>query len=149
MNFILQDWNWVWFLLAVVSGVILFVPRFNGGKGGKGGVSPQDAVFLINKEKAVVIDVRPLEQFEAGHIVNARNIALTDFQSDNIQRLPKNKKTPIIVTCLAGVHAHKAQKPLKDLGYESLYFLTGGINSWVKADLPLVSGPEKKPKKST
>lgn len=149
MNFILQNWNWVWILLAVVSGVILFVPQLNGGKGGKGGISPQDAVFLINKEKAMMVDIRPQEQFEAGHIVNARNIALSDFQSENIQGLPKNKKTPVIVTCASGVNAHKAQKPLKDLGYESLYFLTGGINSWVKADLPLVSGSEKKPKKNT
>lgn len=149
MDFISQ--NLLWILAAVISGAFLFVPRLNGGVNRANTIRPQDAVMLINKEKASVIDVRAQSQFDAGHIVNSRHVPLESLSGSEeaISGLPKNKTAPLILVCDAGNLAFKAEKPLKKIGYEKVLLLSGGLKNWVKADLPLVSGSsDNKQKKS-
>ena len=54
MKFILD--NWMLIAVALSSGVMLMLPALQGA--GQGGLTPAAAVQLINREKAVVVDIR-------------------------------------------------------------------------------------------
>ena len=98
-------------------------------------VSATDAVRIINKG-ATIIDVRPTEAFDAGHIVNAKNIALQKLESDDP---PLKKKSKLFLTvCDNGSDSGKAANALRKAGFESVFSLKGGLNQWRSENLPLV-----------
>ena len=76
MDFILA--NWLLILVALVSGAMLFVPALSG-QPGAATVTPAEAVHLMNREKAAVIDVREAAEFATGHIANARHVPLAEL----------------------------------------------------------------------
>ena len=91
---------------------------------------------LINRSKAVVIDVSESAEFSAGHVNGARNVPLGELES----RLPavvKNKALPVILVCASGVRARRAEIIAKKLGYEQAQVLGGGLKTWKEANLPL------------
>jgi rhodanese-related sulfurtransferase len=98
-------------------------------------VSPADAVRLINKG-ALVIDVRKPEEFDNGHIVNARNVPLDRLQDDNA--ISKQKSKILLAVCADGTSAGRAAGHLRKAGYENAFSLKGGIAGWRTDNLPLV-----------
>lgn len=128
--------NWLLIAAALVSGGLLAWPLVRGGVGG--GVTPAQAVQLMNRDKAVVIDVRDATEFAAGHVVGARNVPLATL-GESPKALPANKKQPLVLVCAAGVRARRAASTLRAAGYENLHVLAGGVNAWRQADLPLES----------
>jgi rhodanese-related sulfurtransferase len=126
--------NWYLILAALVSGGMLAWPMVSRGTGG-GGVSPAEAVRLINREKAVLIDVREAEEFAAGHAVGARNLPLATLEGD--KSLPKNKTLPIVLLCAKGAHAGRAAGMLRKLGHENVQPILGGLAAWREAQLPI------------
>ena len=128
--------NWALVLIALVSGTLLMAPGLLQGVRA-GGLTPGDAVQLINREKAVVVDVSEAEEFAAGHITGARNVPVANFE----QRLPevvKNKTVPLILVCPSGARAGRCLKAAKTLGYEKAVVLGGGLRAWKEANLPVV-----------
>ena len=126
--------NWALVLIAVVSGALLVWPGLAAGV--RSGLTPGDAVQLINREKAVVVDVREADEFAAGHVSGSRNIPVGQFQ----QRLPeavKNKSVPLILVCAAGPRAQRCLAQAKTLGYEKAVVLGGGLRAWKDANLPV------------
>src|SRR6188768_2547969 len=108
--------NWALILVALVSGGLLVWPAVARGARGSG-LSPNDAVLLMNREKGVVVDVSETEEFATGHITGARNIPFSQLE----QRLPevvKNKALPVILVCPTGGRANRALAVAKTLGYE-------------------------------
>ena len=130
MSFIVE--NWIWLLAAVVSGGLLLWPRL---KGGADGVSPNEAVQLINREKAVIIDVCDPKEFAAAHVVGAKNIPLGEIAAG--KGLPGNKSQPVVVVCASGIRSAKACSQLKGMGYERAVSLMGGLSAWREANLPI------------
>ena len=127
--------NWALVLIAVVSGTLLMAPGLLQGVRA-GGLTPGDAVQLINREKAVVVDVSEADEFAAGHITNARNLPVSSFE----QRLPevvKHKTVPLILVCASGARAGRCLKAAKTLGYEKAVVLGGGLRAWKEANLPV------------
>ena len=133
MNFLIE--NWFLILAAVVSGGMLFWPMLSGAKGG-GAVSPAEAVQLINREKAVLIDVSEPEEFAKGHAVGARNIPFGQLEGH--KQLPSNKALPLVVVCPTGARAGRAAGMLRKQGYEKARVLAGGLKAWREASLPVV-----------
>lgn len=133
VNFLLENWPLV--TMAVVSGGLLLRPLLQG-EGGEG-VPPSEAVRLMNREKAVVIDVCEPDEFAAGHIGNARNLPLGSL--DSAKGLPGNKQLPLVIVCAAGVRAARGAKVLRDKGYENVHVLAGGMRAWREANLPVES----------
>ena len=131
LKFLLENWFLV--VAAVVSGGLLGWPVLRGGRGG--GVSPAEAVQLINREKAVLIDVSEPEEFAAGHAVGSRNIPLA--QIEDSKQLPKNKALPVVLVCARGQRASRAASTLLKLGYEKAQPLAGGLAAWREAGLPV------------
>ena len=102
------------------------------------------AVQLINNN-AVILDLRSAESFGRGHIVGARNVA-PDEVSAKITTLAKDKSKPVIAVCESGISAQRTVAALRQQGYESVYNLKDGMNGWVKAGLPLVTGKKTRSK---
>ena len=132
MNFVLD--NWYLIFLALASGVMLLLPALKGA--GAGTLGTAQAVQLINREKAVVIDVCEPEEFAAGHVGGAKNIPLGQLQ-ERLPEVVKNKAVPIILVCAKGARASRAAGIAKGLGYEKAQALAGGLAAWREANLPV------------
>ena len=133
MDFLLA--NWMLILVALISGSMLLAPRLRGG-GGAASITPAAAVQLINREKAVVIDVCEPDEYKAGHVGGAKSIPLGELET----RLPgavKNKATPLVMVCASGMRSGRAVAIAKKLGYEKAQSLGGGLKSWRDANLPI------------
>jgi rhodanese-related sulfurtransferase len=125
--------NWYWIVTALVSGGVLLWPMLT--RGGSNAISPQEAVQMMNREKAVVIDVCEAAEFAAGHVVNARNIPLATL--DGAKGLPSNKQLPLVLVCARGTRAAKAAGVLTKAGHQRVHVLGGGMAAWREAGLPV------------
>ncbi len=126
--------NWMLISVAVASGAMLLWPALQGAAGG--GLTTTDAVQLINRERAVIVDVCEPQEFAAGHAGGAKNVPASQFE----QRLPevvKNKTVPLILVCASGARASRALGMAKKLGYEKAQVLGGGMKAWKDANLPI------------
>ena len=133
--FIINHWV-LWLALVVVLALLVVEERKRNVKGVQK-ITPQQAVNLINRENAVVVDVREENSFQTGHLIDAINIVSTDFE-ENINKLNKHKTKPIILVCKMGTISIKTGVTLKKHGFAKLYFLNGGVAAWLKAGLPVV-----------
>jgi rhodanese-related sulfurtransferase len=127
--------NWYLFLAAAVSGGLLVWPMLGKGAGGAAKVSANDAVQLINREKAVLIDVSEPAEYAAGHAVGSKSVPLGQLEASTA--LPKNKALPLVVVCPTGTRAGRAVATLKKLGFENARVLAGGLQAWRAANLPV------------
>lgn len=132
LEFLLK--NWMLVLTAVVSGFFLVWPQIKG-KGGAGSVGTAEAVRLINREKAVLIDVSEPDEFARGHPNGARNVPLGKLEGS--KDLPSNKALPLVVVCPTGSRASRAAGLLRKAGYEKAQSLAGGLDAWREAKLPV------------
>ena len=126
--------NWMLISVALASGGMLLWPVIQGASAS--GLSPAQAVQLINRERAVIVDVSETEEFAAGHLGGAKNVPVGQLE----QRLPevvKNKGLPLILVCPNGSRANRALAVAKKLGYEKAQVLAGGLKSWKEANLPI------------
>ena len=132
MKFIVE--NWYLILLALVAGTLLVVPSIRGGAGG--GLSAAGAVQLINREKAVLIDVCGADEYAAGHAGGSKSVPLGELEA----RLPsvvKNKAVPVVMVCASGGRATRAAAMARKLGYENAQVLAGGLKAWKDAGMPV------------
>lgn len=125
--------NWALILMALTSGGLLLWPSL--ARPGGGAVGTAEAVRLINREKAVLIDVSETEEYAQSHAVGARNVPLGSLQGS--KELPSNKTLPLVLMCPTGARANRAAGELRKLGYERPIALAGGIKAWREANLPL------------
>ena len=133
MKFFLD--TWYLFLAAAVSGGLLLWPLINKGAGGATKLSTVDAVQLINREKAVLIDVSEPAEYAAGHVAGSRSVPLSSLEAS--KDLPKNKALPVVVVCGTGTRAARAVTTLKKLGFANARALAGGLEAWRAANLPI------------
>ncbi|WP_067709328.1 MULTISPECIES: rhodanese-like domain-containing protein [unclassified Erwinia] len=103
-------------------------------------VSRGEATRLINKEEAVVIDVRSRDDYRKGHISNAINILAADIKKGSFGELEKHKAQPIIVVCANGTTAAEPASQLNAAGFERVFVLKDGVSGWSGENLPLVRG---------
>ena len=108
-------------------------------------VNPVDAVQLINND-GIVIDLRNIESYARGHIVNAQNIPFDEFDA-KIDKLAKFRNRSIVAVCDAGASSSKVVDSLRKSGFTSVYGLKGGMNAWTEAGLPVVSAKKTKSKR--
>ena len=115
--------------------LVLFI-RNETHRGGSS-VSAQELVALVNKEDAVVLDLRDQKEYAAGHIANAVNIPYSALES-RLSELDKFKDKPIVLTCKMGQHAGSAGTALRKNGFPNVSRLSGGIAEWRNQNLPVV-----------
>lgn len=135
MKFLID--NWVLFAVAFGSGAMLLWPAIKGGSlTGGGSLNPNAAVNLMNREKAVVVDVSEATEFAGGHIVGSKNLPFGELEA-KLESAVKNKQLPLILVCPTGSRASRLVGAAKKLGYEKAQALAGGLKSWKEAGLPL------------
>jgi len=137
LKFVMENIWWIGLLLG--SGAMLLWPMLRGSAAGVRDVSPAEAVLLLNRENAIVLDVREESEFAAGHIPDARNIPLAKL-AERANELRKFQQKPVVVNCQGGVRSANACGQLKKAGFTNLYNLRGGISAWNEAKLPVAKG---------
>ncbi|MBR9728580.1 rhodanese-like domain-containing protein [Shewanella intestini] len=101
-------------------------------------VNHQELTQMVNKQSAVVVDVRGREDYKKGHIVDALNVPLSEIKNNQVANLEKHKSSPIIVVCDAGMTSSQAAQLLIKQGFENVSNLTGGMSGWKTANLPVI-----------
>jgi rhodanese-related sulfurtransferase len=125
--------NLLLFVVAFVSGAMLLWPLFRRTAGGPW-VTIAEATHLINREDALVLDVRDPGEYGAGHILGAKNVPLSRL---NDAEVAKRKDRPMIVYDEGGERSSKAVATLKKQGFTRVVNLTGGLRAWQQAGLPV------------
>jgi rhodanese-related sulfurtransferase len=132
--------NNIWLvLLAVASGAMLIWPIISSRIQGGSEVGTLEAVQLINRRDALVLDVRDGNEFAAGHIPHAKHIPMSRL-SQSLRELEKFKTRPVVVNCQTGAISAKACALLRKEGFNEVFRLKGGIVSWEQASLPVEKG---------
>ncbi len=129
MNFLID--NWMLLTVALASGFALLLPVLTKGSG----LDPQAMVQLMNRDKAVVIDVCEPDEFARGHVMGAKNVPLGQLE-DKLGQVVKNKSTQVIMVCQVGARSARAAASARKLGYDNVQSLSGGLRAWVAASMP-------------
>jgi rhodanese-related sulfurtransferase len=136
-------------LALMISFFVVVFTELRRKASGMVNVEAIEAVKLINND-AVIIDLRSVDAFAKGHIVNARNIPSDELEA-KMNNLEAIKSKSIVAVCDAGITTTKAVTALRAAGFDSAYGLKGGMSGWSQAGLPVVTGKKtkaKKPKKA-
>lgn len=128
--------NWELFLALGVILVLLYFNLAGHALRGYRRASPTEATQLMNRENAVVVDVREDNEFKQGHILGAVHVPL-GFLDKRINDLEQYKDRPVIVSCRSGQRSARAASVLKKHGFESVYNLEGGLQAWQNASMPV------------
>ena len=123
----------------LVGAFVVLLALFIRNETRRGGrtVSAQQLVDMVNREDAVVLDVRDKKEFDSGHIVDALNIPYGALES-RLDELKSYRARPIVVACKMGQHSGAAGTVLRKNGFEQVSRLTGGIAEWRNQNLPVV-----------
>jgi rhodanese-related sulfurtransferase len=134
-EFIVNHWilSTAWIVLAW----LVFSDAINRKLTGLQPLDANQSVRLVNQYKGKFVDVREADEFEKEHIADSVNLPLSKLDEE-IKKL-KNKSQPLVIVCASGQRARNAAKKLKSNNFEEVYVMTGGINAWKEAKLPLFS----------
>jgi rhodanese-related sulfurtransferase len=104
-------------------------------------VHPKEAKDQVDTGGAVLLDVREAEEWQHGHIEGSIPAprGLVEFFADPTSPRHKEGLTPdrrVIVVCASGARASLAALSLKEMGYEDVAVLDGGLKAWIEAGLP-------------
>ncbi len=110
-----------------------------GRTGGFKRINPAQLTGMINREDALVVDLRASGDFAKGHIAGARNVQMSQFDPENKQLAPA-RELPVVLVCNVGQTATSAARRLRKAGFTKVSVLEGGMQAWQGADLPLVKG---------
>ncbi len=137
MDFISQ--NIFLITLAVVSGLGLLLPLIREARDHATQVTPAQSVMLMNRQNAVLIDVRDATEFSVERIEGARSIPSAELDA-RIKELEKFKNRPVILTCATGNRSSRAIATLRKAGFEQVFSLAGGLKAWKDAGQPISTG---------
>lgn len=128
--------------LALGSAIMLLLPMFKKGASGVPSVTPAEAVNLINRNNALVLDVRDDAEFADGHIADALHIPVSELPN-RLNELKKYKVKAILVNCQRGGRSAKACDILRKAEFTQVHNLHGGLDAWHQAKLPLIKSSKK------
>lgn len=129
--------HWVLVTLFVILSAMLMSDSLNQKISGMKPVTAAQAVQLVNQQKGLFLDIREKGEYSKEHIAESTSMPLSTL-ADNMGSL-KDKSQPIILICASGQRARGAAKQLSKNEFSQVYVLTGGLNSWREAKLPLFS----------
>ena len=100
-------------------------------------LTPAQAVQLLNRENAVMIDVREANELSGNSIRDAKHMSFSTL-ANNLSELLKIKDKPVIAFCMNGFKAAQACRLLCKQGFTKVYCLKGGMAAWKDANLPVI-----------
>jgi rhodanese-related sulfurtransferase len=123
-------------IIAVASGALFIWPSIARLFSRTREVGVVEAVQLINRKDAAIVDVREPGEFKAGHIPNARNIPAGQIK-DRGKDLEKLKSKPLLLVCQSGIRSAQVSTALHKEGFAELVALAGGMAAWQQAGMPV------------
>jgi rhodanese-related sulfurtransferase len=134
MQFVINNWQLFLALIAVLAALAapIVVQRLQGIET----IGPSQAVLLVNRQSAVIVDVSEAADYKAGHIPGAISAPLSTL-SQSGGPLDKLKERPVVVVCRTGSRSLKAAVMLRRRGIKTVHLLSGGVAAWEKQSLPL------------
>ena len=128
----------LWLALAGLT-VALVANEVAGLFRGYKGLRPAGLTALVNRDNALVVDLRPIGDFEKGHIPGSKNVQMSQFDPEHKQ-LAAARALPVVLVCKAGQASGGAARRLRKAGFERVYVLDGGIGAWQQDGLPMARG---------
>ena len=125
------------YVLVSVFTFLLVAFIINEGKQGGAAIKPGNLVQLVNREGAVIVDLREKKDFGAGHIAGAVNIPFGAIDSRKGE-LEAFKEKPVVLVCKMGQSAGAAGRKLRTDGFVDVRRLSGGMTEWNASNLPVV-----------
>lgn len=129
--FISQNFIAVMLLMLSIMALIIYESRKGGAK-----LSPSEATRKINKEQALLIDLRPSQEFSSGHIVGSINVK-EDKIGQYLITNKHSKEKPVILICRTGMNSKKLSLMLIKEGYLDVNVIGGGMMTWEGNGMPL------------
>ncbi|PHM26209.1 rhodanese-like domain-containing protein [Xenorhabdus budapestensis] len=126
----------VWIALLVAVIVLTVKSVFSKSKD----ITRAQVIHLINKEDAIVVDLRSRDDFRRGHIIGSVNLTPSEIKEHNLGELEKYKKQPVIIVSANGLESKTPAENLVKAGFEQVYTLKEGIAGWTGENLPLSRG---------
>ena len=120
---------------AFVFLLVAFV--INEGKQGGSAITPTNLVNLVNREGAILVDIRDTKEYSSGHIAGAVSMPISSIDA-RIGELESHKDKPVVLVCKMGQHASATGRKLKARGFENVRRLSGGMAEWTASSLPVV-----------
>ncbi len=96
------------------------------------------AALKAPNNNIVLLDVRSKDEYNQGHIAGAINMSHDEIK-DNLSQLAQYKNSTVVVHCRSGYRAGIAENILSSNGFSDLRHLTGDMNGWLEAKLPVVN----------
>ena len=125
-------------VVAIVLVSLMLIHSLVGEKlRGYSSISPAESTQMINRDNALMLDIRESNEYSEGHIINSLHIPLSGLKT-RMKDLEKYKAGKIIVACRSGHRSSQACATLKKEGFEQVFNLSGGVMAWESANLPLV-----------
>ena len=121
----------------VAIAVVLIYTLINSKLAGVKSITTQEATLLINRQNAIVVDIRSHDEFKKGHIVNAKNITLSQINEGKFGGIENHKETPIILVCETGARSAGAGSKFTKAGFTQVSNLLAGMSGWESESLPL------------
>lgn len=140
MEFVSQ--NLLLISIAFISGAALLIPMLRDAQSHASQVTPSQAVMLLNRQHAVMIDVRESAELESGLIENSKHIPLSEL-GKRLGEIEKFKSKPVILICETGARSGKALNELRKAGFTQAFNLGGGLKAWKDAGQTLVKSKAK------
>lgn len=120
---------------VVIAGLVVY--SFMQSKlAGVKTATTQEAITLINKRNAVVVDIRSSEDYKKGHIVNAKNITVSQINDAKFGGIEAHKELPVILVCDSGHRSSGAAAKLSKAGFTEVYSLVAGMDGWMTENFP-------------
>lgn len=125
-------------VIAIVIVSLMLIHSLVGERlRGYSSVSPSESTQMINRDDALMLDVRESNEYSEGHIINSLHIPLSGLKT-RMKELEKYKSKKVIVACRSGHRSSQACNNLKKEGFEQVFNLSGGVMAWESANLPLI-----------
>lgn len=124
-----------WWLVGIWAAFLVALLWDNNRRNGQT-VSTAEATTMINRQNALVLDIRDKADFKAGHLVNAVNIPYASL-AQRMNELDKERERPIVLVCKTGQTVSMAGKMLREKGFNAVR-MKGGMMEWNSQNLPVV-----------
>ncbi|OGT45557.1 MAG: hypothetical protein A3E82_00320 [Gammaproteobacteria bacterium RIFCSPHIGHO2_12_FULL_38_11] len=132
--FVIKHWQLSSALVIITILIFLEEVRSKNERGLQ--LTPAGVTHAINREEAVLVDLRDTAAFRAGHIIGAKNFPLAEFDLKQEKLAPFRQRQLILIDVM-GLKTGAIAMRLKKAGFEKIASLKGGMDAWTAANMPV------------